>query len=468
MEKVKQFPLVKFFYNLPGIASTYHFLWAWFGAQAHKRPSKKIFVIGVTGTKGKTTTLELLNAILEAAGKRTALLSSLRVKIDDKSEKNPKGNSMPGRAYIQDFLARAVRAKCGYALIEVTSQGVAQHRHRFVDWNVGAITNLAPEHIEAHGSFENYRKAKLDFLMYVIKKGGKVFLNRDDAQFDFFAAALGDEKTLSYSREDDWLRNYLPRLQPVRSASGSAFRFLLSAFNEENIAVAVAIARELGISDSAIGEALAGFRGVPGRMEFVEEGPYTAIADYAHTPDSLEAAYKAAKPTPSGNYPAPRLICVLGAAGGGRDKWKRPQFGKIAAEYCDEIILTDEDPYDEDPTVVVKEIRSGILGGDPELANVHEVLDRREAIKKAVALARPGDVIIGTGKGSEDWIHVAHGKKVPWNERRVFEEALREKEAQPTWSSRLGRCQSSSRIGVFIRCECSVPPPSWTTSVATF
>ncbi len=166
-------------------------------------------------------------------------------------------------------------------------------------------------------------------------------------------------------------------------------------------------------------------------------------------PTRLRRRTRPRSPRPTGNYPAPRLICVLGAAGGGRDKWKRPQFGKIAAEYCDEIILTDEDPYDEDPTVVVKEIRSGILGGDPELANVHEVLDRREAIKKAVALARPGDVMIGTGKGSEDWIHVAHGKKVPWNERRVFEEALREKEAQPTWSSRLGRCQSSSRIGDF-------------------
>lgn len=416
----------------PGLRPAYHFLWAWLAARIHRFPSGRIFVIGVTGTKGKTTTLELLNAILEAAGKRTALLSSLRVKVDGESEKNPTGNSMPGRARLQKFLSRAVAARCQYALIEVTSQGVVQHRHRFIGWNIGAITNLAPEHIEAHGSFENYRKAKLDFLKYVVRRGGKVFLNRDDKHFTFFADELArsfkQPRALTYSREDEWLRNYLPRFAPLRAASGSATpRFLFSGFNEDNIAVAVAIARELGVHDATIEAALMDFRGVPGRMEFVARGLYTAIVDYAHTPDSLEAAYRAAKPGPAVHYPDPRLICILGAAGGGRDRWKRPEMGKIAAEYCDEIILTDEDPYDEEPTEIVKEVRSGILGGDPDLANVYEILDRREAIKKAVQLARPGDVIIGTGKGSEDWIHVARGKKLPWNERREFEEALMRK-----------------------------------------
>ncbi|HEX4104588.1 MAG TPA: UDP-N-acetylmuramyl-tripeptide synthetase [Candidatus Paceibacterota bacterium] len=437
MNTVKKSRLVQFFYNLPGVASTYHFLWAWLGAKQHGNASARIFVIGITGTKGKTTTLELLNAILESAGKRTALLSSLRVKIAEKSEKSRAGNSMPGRAYIQNFLRQAFEAKCPYALIEVTSQGVVQHRHRFVQWNIGALTNLSPEHIEAHGSFENYRKAKLDFLKYVLAKGGKVFLNRGDKNFNFFEAALNRngaehapaQKAISYSREDDWLRNYLPRFKATRAASGGAGapKFLLSGFNEENIAVAVAIARELGIGDKAIEDALVSFRGVPGRMEFVTAGPYTAIVDYAHTPDSLRAAYEAAKPRPSIEYLNPHLICVLGAAGGGRDKWKRPEFGKIAAEYCDEIILTDEDPYDEDPAAIIREVRSGILGGDPNLANVHEVLDRHEAIQKAVSLMEPGDVVIGTGKGSEESIHIARGKTIPWNEKSAFEAALMEK-----------------------------------------
>jgi UDP-N-acetylmuramoyl-L-alanyl-D-glutamate--2,6-diaminopimelate ligase len=444
MDNVKKSRLVQFFYNLPGVASTYHFLWAWLGARRHGHPSERIFVIGITGTKGKTTTLELLNAILEEAGKRTAVLSSLRMKIGEKTEKNRAGNSMPGRAYIQNFLQRALDAKCPYALIEVTSQGVVQHRHRFVRWNIGALTNLSPEHIESHGSFENYRKAKLDFLRYVLKSGGKVFLNRDDEHFKFFESALKAEdngtvthgtqaaagpKTISYSREDTWLRNHLPRFKATRAASETAGapKFVLSKFNEENVAVAVAIAKEIGIGDKAIEDALTTFRGVPGRMEFVTVGPYTAIVDYAHTPDSLRAAYLAAKPEPSVQYPDPHLICVLGAAGGGRDRWKRPEFGKIAAEYCDEIILTDEDPYDEDPGAIIKEVRSGILGGDPDIANVYEVVDRREAIRKAVSLMEPGDVVIGTGKGSEESIHVARGKTIPWNEKSAFEWALMEK-----------------------------------------
>ena len=430
--------------RIPGLRPTYHFLWAWLGSRIHKAPSSRMFVVGVTGTKGKTTTLELINAILEAAGKRTALLSSLRMKVDKESAKNPTGNSMPGRARLQAFLARAARARCPYALIEVTSQGVAQHRHRFIEWNIGAITNLAPEHIEAHGSFEKYRKAKLDFLRYVVARGGKAFLNRDDGNFDSFSEALQEVAEskhkkdheaaaltiVAYARSDDWLRNYLPKVGPMRAvAQGEAPTFLLSDFNEENVAAAVAIAREIGIGDAVIKDALTEFRGVPGRMEFLARGSYTAIVDYAHTPDSLAAAYKAAKPEPSPHYPEPRLICVLGAAGGGRDRWKRPEFGRIAAEQCDEIVLTDEDPYDEDPAAIIKEVRSGILGGDPDLANVHEIPDRREAIRKAIALAKPGDVVIGTGKGSEDWIHVADGKKVPWNERQEFERALAERDS---------------------------------------
>lgn len=423
MEKIKR---------IPGLRPVYHFLWAWLGAKLYSFPSKKIFVIGVTGTKGKTTTLELLNSILETAGKRTALLSSLRIKVGDKGEKNPTGNSMLGRARLQKFLKRAIAAGCGYALVEVTSQGVAQYRHRFIDWNIGVLTNISPEHIESHGSFERYRKAKLDFLKYVLKKGGKVFLNRADLNFDFIARELQrsfrEPKAVSYSRDDEWIRNYLPKLAPARAASDSgAPKFLLSKFNEENIAVAVAVAHELGIGDRIIEETLISFNGVPGRMEFITKGPYTAIVDYAHTPDSLVAAYKAAKPQPTVHYPEPRLICILGAAGGGRDKWKRPEMGKAAAEYCDEILLTDEDPYDEDPKSIIREVRAGILNGDPDLSNVREILDRKEAIIAAVELARPGDVIISTGKGSEDWMHTAQGKKIPWNERREFEEALRAK-----------------------------------------
>lgn len=409
--------------------SVYHFLWAWTGAHLHRHPSKQLFVIGVTGTKGKTTTLELINAILERAGKRTALISSLRVKIGDASEKNKLGNTMPGHAYLQRFLHKAVRAHCNYAIVEVASQGVVQHRHRFIHWNIGVLTNLSPEHIESHGSFENYREAKLDFLNYVIQQGGKVFLNRDDKNFEFFMKALSETtEPIVYSKDDEFLHDSLPHIRTARMRRDSEPpHFLMSPFNEENIAVAVAIAKELGIANKIIEDAVMEFQGVAGRMEFIHAGDYTAIVDYAHTPESLEAAYVAAAPKSSREFPHPRLICVLGAAGGGRDTWKRPAFGTIAADHCDEIILTNEDPYDENPQAIIDEIEGGIPQPLREGQHVYKILDRTQAIDKAVALAEPGDVIIGTGKGSEDWIHVVRGRKVPWNERAMFEAALAKK-----------------------------------------
>ena len=408
--------------------SIYHFLWAWTGAHLHGHPSKKLFVIGVTGTKGKTTTLELINAILESAGKRTALISSLRVKVGDESEKNKLGNTMPGHAYLQRFLHRAERANCNYAIVEVASQGIVQHRHRFIHWNMGVLTNLAPEHIESHGSFENYREAKLDFLKYVIKEGGKVFLNRDDKNFDFFIEELGESGPITYSKDDEFFHDSLPHIRSTKMRrDNEPPHFLMSPFNEQNIAVAVAITKELGIANKAIDDAILAFEGVAGRMEFLRDGDRTAVVDYAHTPESLEAAYVAARPKPSHQFPHPRLICVLGAAGGGRDTWKRPSMGAIAADHCDDIILTNEDPYDEDPRSIMSEIESGIPQPLRDGQNVYKIFDRVEAINRAVSLAHDGDVVIGTGKGSEDWIHIAGGKKIPWSERAVFEAALKDK-----------------------------------------
>jgi UDP-N-acetylmuramoyl-L-alanyl-D-glutamate--2,6-diaminopimelate ligase len=431
MSNFKNSRIARFFQDLPGVFSAYHFLWSWFGAVRHRSPSRRIFVIGITGTKGKTTTLEILNAILEAAGKRTAILGSYRIKIGDESGKNILGNSMPGHGYIQRFLSRAVVAGCTYALVEVTSQGVSSHRHRFIHWNVGAITNLAPEHIEAHGSFENYRAAKLSFLRSVAQRGGTVFLNRDDASFSFFQKELPGDRVLTYGKDDVWISQYLPKFGPMSSFQGSGSKgFLMTDFNQVNAALAVAIAREIGIPPRATAEAIMNFAGVPGRMEFVRSHGLTAVVDYAHTPDSLEAAYRAVKPQPTGEYPSPRLICILGSVGAtgdkrtGRDVWKRPEMGKIAAHYCDKIFLSNEDPYYEDPMHILDEIEAGIMTVPHPRPDVVKIVDRHEAIRQAVADMKEGDVVIGTGKGSEDWMHVANGKKIPWNERKEFEEAF--------------------------------------------
>ena len=156
-------------------------------------------------------------------------------------------------------------------------------------------------------------------------------------------------------------------------------------------------------------------------MEYVQREPFSVVVDYAHTPDSLEAIYKTLKAGIQGG----KLICVLGSAGGGRDKWKRPMMGRVAAKYCDKIILTDEDPYDEKPEAILEEIKNGIREAGYDMENVFEIIDRREAISLAVRSAEGGDAVVSTGKGSESWIHKAKDEKITWNEREEFEKALK-------------------------------------------
>ncbi len=419
------------------------------GAWIYRFPSKKLYLIGVTGTKGKTTTVELLNSILEAAGEKTALISSTRVKVADESVDNDTENSMPGRFFIERTLRRAVSAKCTAAIIEVTSQGIDLSRHRFLSWDIGVITNIAPEHTEAHSSFEKYRNAKLKFLDYVLRKHGTVFINRSDTNSQFFIDELKNRKIVFlYSRDDAHMQSLLARPGFIRRAKDAAPEFILSDFNKDNIAAAEAVARYIKISEDTIESGIHNFRGVPGRMEFVERSGITAVIDYAHTPESLEGVYKAIRQmveeqqrtndkkliTNNKEIKADlshefqvgsnKLICVLGSAGGGRDAWKRPVLGELAAKYCDTVVLTNEDPYDEDPSQILSDIKSGISNSQFSISNVTEILDRAEAIKRAISFAHKGDIVIITGKGSEKYIHGANGVKTPWSERGVVENAL--------------------------------------------
>lgn len=392
---------MKIFFSPNPIVSFYHFLWAlgaalWFGF-----PSKKLTVIGVTGTKGKTTVTELLGKILEASGAKVAIANGLHFKIADREEPNLLKMTMPGRGQLQKFLARAAAAGCRYALIEVTSEGIKQHRHRFIKFSVAALTNLQPEHLEAHGSFEAYRRAKAELfratkLIHVI--------NADDGEADYFKQFSAKEK-FYYSQKD------FPVLGLVQPQS------LPGEFNLSNILCAATIAKALGIGKETIRQVVAEFPGVPGRMEFIQRIPFAVVVDYAHTPDSLEAVYKTVKPVGG------KLICVLGSAGGGRDKWKRPVMGEIASRYCDRIFLTNEDPYDEEPTEILSAIRSGIPQDRLSWAEV--ILDRRLAIERAVKAANRGDAVIITGKGSERFMAVGSGKKIPWDDRAIAREILK-------------------------------------------
>jgi UDP-N-acetylmuramoyl-L-alanyl-D-glutamate--2,6-diaminopimelate ligase len=414
LEGFKKFPLFRLLYRLSWAPKVYHFFLGLAGAVIYWFPGRRIKVIGITGTKGKTTTVELISSILEAAGKKTALLSSLRIKIGEKSEKNTFGNSMPGRFFVQGFLSQAAKERCEYAIIEVTSQGIVLSRHRFIDWKIAVLTNLAPEHIESHGSFENYRAAKLKFLKMAARSGARVFLNRDNESYEFFSKNLTGGDIVPFSKRT---------LEGFRIKNPD----LNSVFYQENMAAAYEVTKSLGVDGDVVCLALAEFKGVPGRFDFVQRKPFAVVVDYAHTPDSLEAIYKAVRPEALYGKSGGKLICVLGSAGGGRDKWKRPAMGKIAAQYCDAVILSDEDPYDENPGEILDQIESGFKDAEkrrlkPE--NTFKILDRREALKKAVSLAGKGDSVIATGKGSEMSIHIARGKTVPWDEKEVAEEIL--------------------------------------------
>jgi UDP-N-acetylmuramoyl-L-alanyl-D-glutamate--2,6-diaminopimelate ligase len=412
------------------LKNLYHYLMAWFGCVFYGNPSRKLYVIGITGTKGKSTTVELLNAVLEAAGKKTAFLSSVHVKIGDMYEKNNTGNTMPGRMFIQQWLRRSADAGCEYAILEVTSQGTVQHRHRFIDFNVAAMTCLHAEHIESHGTFENYRDAKVRFFRDTARrsrKPRKLFFVNSDAGADgkFFSHAVYDEEKRSqlgevtfYARQD-FIADVLGG-DPKKLGD-----WLSSGFNLENAALVHAIAKEQGIADALIVSALAKFRGVPGRMEFFEAetphsgGPFRVVVDYAHTPGSFEALFSDLRRRLTGKG---RLIAVFGSYGEGRDKWKRPELGKVAARYCHEMILANEGPGEENPQEIVDQIASGI----PRSATYRIILDRREAIREALKIARAGDIVALVGKGHETYINLGGGKKIAWNERRVAEELLKE------------------------------------------
>lgn len=408
----------------------YHFWLAFSGAIRYGFPARRLKVIGVTGTSGKSTVVELTARLLQAGGHQVASSSSIFFRWGDRTEENSLKMTMPGRWAMQRFLARAVRSGCQYAVLEVTSEGVSQHRHRFIDFDVLVFTNLSPEHIERHGGFENYRQTKgrlFAGLAASCKKPKTMIVNVDDSQADYFLGFSADLK-VGFGRKDRGRTDTGVYLESLSlSPAGTSFSFrgqkvhwpLLGEFNVMNALAAVAVAETQGVDAEISARALREVDSIPGRMEVVLADPFAVIVDYAHTAKSLQSVYETVKAGLKG-----KLVLVLGACGGGRDKWKRPLFGKLAAEYGDVIFLTDEDPYDENPMAIIEQVRSGIPQDYAGKCSV--IPDRGKAIKKALCTASAGDAVIITGKGSETLMCLAGGRKVPWDDReavrRLWEE----------------------------------------------
>lgn len=392
----------------------YHFLFALLAAVIYRFPSRHIKVVAITGTKGKTSTTEIVNAILEEAGYKTAVAGTLRFKIGDEEERNLYKMTIPGRFFVQRFLRRAVDAKCDWVILEMTSEGARQFRHKFIDFDALIFTNLSPEHIESHGSFENYKDAKLSIaraLAHSAKRPRTIIANNDNEYAHEFLAVGADTKT-TYSLKDAEPYTLEKDKTTFNFMNAPLVSHLSGAFNLSNILAGISFARTVSIAPEAIRRAVEKFHGIRGRVERVNAGQdFDVIVDYAHTIDSLEKVYEV--------FQDSRKICVLGGTGGGRDSWKRPAMGTVASAHCDEIILTDEDPYDEDPQKIVSEIMAGIEGGQAEI-----IMDRRAAIARAISLAKTGDAVIITGKGTDPYIMGPNGTKTPWDDATVAREEL--------------------------------------------
>lgn len=424
----------------------YYKILAYVAMLACGNPSNKMIVIGVTGTNGKSTTVNLIGKILEESAVKVGWTTTANFKVSEKEWLNDKKMTMLGGMQTQKLLRQMVKAGCKYAIIETSSEGIKQYRHLGINYDIAVFTNLTPEHLESHGGFANYKKAKGRLFERLTKKPRKningqivqktIIVNADDGQADYFLNFPADKKiTYSIKNSSDL------RATGVESGqNGSDFglngngRFHLPLIGEVNIynaLAAIAIAKTQGLNSGTIQNALSQFTSMPGRFEWVETGKnFKVMVDYAPEPESMKKLYETLK-----LFKFNKIIHVLGSCGGGRDTSRRPILGQLAAQSADYVIVTNEDPYDDNPAEIINQVAEGALNAPEEQGKgakkiinqtLFKIMDRREAIKKALSLAKTGDLVLLTGKGCEQFICVANGKKIPWDERRVVKELLNE------------------------------------------
>ena len=377
------------------------------------RPTEELQVAGVTGTNGKTTTAFLLYAILAAAGRRPGLLGTIESRVG--GERRPAVRTTPEAIDLQREFREMLDAGDRSAAVEATSHGSALGRLDRVRFSALVFTNLTQDHLDFHGTLEQYFDAKRRLF---IETRPPAAVNVGDEHGRRLAEELrGQNELLTFGLADDAeLRAEDLELDP----RGARFRVggieletrLRGRFNVENVLGAVAAARLLAIPDGAIAHGVKELRGVPGRFEAVDEGqPFAVLVDYAHTPDSLENVLRTAR-----DLAQNRVLCVFGC-GGDRDRGKRPLMGRIATELADLAIVTSDNPRSEEPEAIIAEILAGAADAEVEP-------DRREAIARAIGEAAEGDVVVIAGKGHEQGQQFAD-RNIPFDDREVAREALR-------------------------------------------
>jgi len=420
------------------LLSAYHLALAYLAAARYGFPSEKLVIIGITGTKGKTTTANFVWAALTGGGFKTGLIGTANIRIGEREEMNKYHMTMPGPMILQRYLAKMVEAGCTHAVFEVTSEGIKQWRHKGINYDYAVFTNLTPEHLPSHGGrFEKYKEAKGKLFAALAKGKRKTLngrklskiavINHDSPHADFFLSFPADKKItyglgpgLDYSAENTFA-----------SPAGVAFSVnqenyvlrIVGEFNILNALPAIAIARLEGTEPEAIQRGFDSLTVIPGRMEKIDLGqPFTLFVDYAHEKESITAVLKTGR-TLARNTGG-RVIILLGAEGGGRDPAKRPIMGELSAKLADLAIVSNVDPYEDDPLAIAEDIataaeKAGMVRG----RDLFVILDRREGIRRALTAARPGDIVLITGKGAEQSIIIG-GQSSPWDDRSVVKEEL--------------------------------------------
>ncbi len=395
-------------------------------------------IVGITGTKGKSTTANMMWELLTDAGHVVGLTGTINIRIGKAVDQLVTSKmTMVGRFQLQKLLRQMVIAGCDIAIVETTSEGIKQWRHLGIEYDVCAFTNLMPEHLDSHGGFEQYKDAKLELFRHLsrlpVKRiGGKEVVRASVVNMDSEHGAdfldVGDYKKVTVGSAGGEDVSYSDVKEAIDGTdfvvNGTSVRLpVLGAWNASNAALGFGVGHVLGMTEQEMTDSIVDMDSVPGRMEFVDEGQdFAVIVDYAYEPNSLRLLYEFTRKLIG---PENKIITLVSSTGGGRDVWRRPENGKTAAELCDFVIATDEDPYDDDPQQIIDEVFAGVLeGGKVKDENCWNILSRTEAIEKAVSLAKPGDVVITTAKGAEQKMVTAEGK-IDWDDREVVREAIR-------------------------------------------
>ena len=368
----------------------------------YRFPSRKLKVIGVTGTDGKTTTVNLIYHLLHEADRAVGMVSTVSARIGSEEIETGFHVTAPNPWVLQKLLRQMVEEKNKYLVLEITSHGLDQFRFFGIDFEIGILTNIAHEHLDYHGSFKNYRQAKLRLF-----QGSKtVILNKDDPSFDFFKEKLLAKKLITYSLKSQ--ADFTPKNFDFKTK-------LIGDYNRYNCLAAAAFS--LGLKKETIKKAFLSFPGLPGRMEEISEGQnFKVIIDFAHTPQGLEQTLKALKKLKKKKG---KLIVVFGCAGE-RDKQKRPMMGEIAGKLADLVVLTAEDPRTEKVRDICQQIA---LGCQKANCKSMVIVDRTQAIEFAVSEAQKNDIVVICGKGHEKTICFGR-TEYPWSDQEAAKKVL--------------------------------------------